>query len=217
MARRDDASVNQLSDWNLAPKLWPVRRFLNAPGILRQSHITPILLWVTWGWGCRQLGPAQHMRSTPSRVAALFNEGPIAFKADFAEVSRGIKASLRGEGPVFISQGKCARVLCLRHLPCPVERTQRISTGRLNLARRTRLRISNVEGQRRGNSRDTKVIPGSARKSELIHDRSVLQGNGNCVIRDFHRVVGNLQKPEKPIRCDSWIEIVQLGRQTDVP
>jgi hypothetical protein len=26
-----------------------------------------------------------------------------------------------------------------------------------------------------------------------------------------------LQKPEKPIRSDSWTEIVQLGRQTDVP
>jgi hypothetical protein len=51
----------------------------------------------------------------------------------------------------------------------------------------------------------------------LIHDRSVLQRNGYGIIRDFDRIVGNLQKPEKPIRSDSWTEIVQLGRQTDVP
>ena len=32
------------------------------------------------------------------------------------------------------------------------------------------------------------------------------------VIRDLDGVVGNLQKPEESIRSDSWIEIVQLGR-----
>lgn len=51
----------------------------------------------------------------------------------------------------------------------------------------------------------------------MIHNRSVAQGNGYGVVRDFHGVVGNLQKPEEPIRSDSRIEIVQLGRQTDVP
>ena len=147
----------------------------------------------------------------------MFNEGSITLKTDFAEVSRRIKTSLRREGAVVISKGKCSRVRRIPHLPFPVERTQRIITGWFNVPRSTRLRISDVERERRRNSGDSKVSPRSAGKLKLIHDRSVLQGNGNCVVCDFHGVIGDLQKPEKPIRQDSRIEIVQLGRQTDVP
>lgn len=85
------------------------------------------------------------------------------------------------------------------------------------MARSTRLCVSNVEGKCSGSSGNPQVLPRSAGETKLIHDRSVLQRNGDCIIRDRHGVVGNLEKPEKAIRSDSGIEIVQLGRQTDVP
>lgn len=147
----------------------------------------------------------------------FFSEGAIALEADFAEVSRGIKASLRGEAPVVVGELESARVRCIPHLPLPVERTQRISSCWLNVAPSNRLRVSNVEGDRCGHASNSEVAPRSARECKLIHDRSVLQGNGYCVIRDFHGVIGNLQKPEKSIRSNSRVKVVQLGRQTDVP
>jgi hypothetical protein len=200
--------VNQLADWNFAPEFWPAGRLLSVLGILRQGSIGLILRCPRQGWRGGQLG----------RVAPLpFNEGPVALKADFAEVSCGIKTSLRGEGAIIVGKGKCSRVRSIPHFAFPVERTQRISTDWLNVARSPRLRVGNVEGEGSGNSGDTKVIPRSAREPELIHDVSVLQGDSYCVIRDFHGIIGNLQEPEKPIRSNSWIEIVQKGRQTDVP
>lgn len=209
--------MNQVADGDFAPEFWPAGRLLRALGILCQSHIRLILRRGRRGWDRRQLGRARDNRGKSCGAASVFDEGSISLEADFAEVSCGIKASLRGETPVVVGERESARVRCIPHLPLPVERTQRIGTGWSNVAPCTRLRVSNVERERSGNSRDTKVIPRSARKSKLIHDRGVLQGNGYCVICDFHGVVGNLQNPKKPIRSDSRIEIVQLGRQTDVP
>ena len=80
----------------------------------------------------------------------------------------------------------------------------------MNVARRASFSVGNFKRQRRRYAGRTEVVPRPTRELKLIDDGCIFQRNGQSVIRNSYAVVRHLQNPEKTIRCDAGIKVVQL-------
>jgi len=147
-------------------------------------------------------------------------KGAVSFRAHLAKISRGVEIPLCRERAVGVGNGESSRIRGHPHLASPIERTEWIGGGWSNVPRRTHFRVCDVKRDRRRDPGSAEIITCATRELKLVNNRCVFQRNRQCVFRYLHGVIRDLHEPEKTIRSDARIEVMDLlswGPRTGEP